>query len=146
MTTGKQLKSILSDINGDNIPDTLWELLPEHVAGAQWRGEIWNASRTLADWLNGDQDYDLDTLQDLSYELADSEVEDYYVNINRRVQELSLWAIGDLDEEVAETGAERGFLSFTDMNSLYLYCAMRGLYQTLSQWAIDSAEDMEEVA
>lgn len=144
MSTGNQLKSILSGVTGEIIPDTLWELLPEHVAGAQWRGEIWGAARTLADWLNDEQEYDLDTLRDMSGQLADSETEDYYANINRRVQELNLWAVDDLDEEVAQSGLYLNTL--TDMNSAYLYCAMRGLYETLMQWAIDTAQELEEVA
>ena len=64
MTTGATLKATLSTINGKNIPDTLWELLPDSVAGQQWRGEIWDAARTLADWLDDDRDYSLDQLQE----------------------------------------------------------------------------------
>ena len=138
---GSTLKATLSTITGENLPDTLWELLPDHVAGAQWRGEIWEASRTLADWLTDSQDYDLDDLREMSYKLADSECEDYYHNINRRVQELSLWAVDDLDQEVRELQAGRVGLTLTDLNSLYLYCAMRGLYDVLAQWAMDTVEE-----
>jgi hypothetical protein len=145
MTTGATLKATLSTINGDNIPDTLWELLPDTVAGAQWRGEIWGATIRFTEWLNDEQEYTLSDLQDLTGSLADSEVEDYYHNINRRVQELSLWANTDLDEEVAELSHGRESLTLTDLNSLYLYCAMRGLYDVLAQWLTDTVEDMEEV-
>jgi hypothetical protein len=123
----------------------LWELLPEHVAGPQWVGEIVAAADTFADWLTDEQEYDLDDLHDMTYDLASSEVEDYYSNINRRVQDLSLWASVELDEEVAST-YDSPIVTYTDMNSAYLYCAMRGLYYVLAQWAMDTAEDMEEVA
>lgn len=140
MSTGNHLKSTLSTVTGEIIPDTLWELMPEHVAGAQWRGEIWGAARTLSDWLNDEQEYDLDTLRDMAGEIANYETEDYYSNINRRVQELSLWASTDLDEEVASTYAGP-IVTYTDMNSAYLYCAMRGLYYVLAQWAMDTTEE-----
>lgn len=142
-TTGAALKATLSTITADSFPDSLWEELPEHVAGEQWRGEIVDAARTLADWLTDSEEYDLDELQEMSHRLADSEVEDYYSNINRRVQELSLWASSDLDEEVKACNEGTGFLTITDLNSQYLFCAMRGLYQTLSQWAMDTAEEVE---
>lgn len=142
--TGATLKATLATINGETIPDSLWELLPDSVAGAQWRGEIWGAARTLSDWLDDEQEYDLDDLQDMTYKLADSEIEDYYSNINRRVQELALWANDDLDQEIATSGFKRDTL--TAMNSAYLYCAMRGLYSVLCQWIIDTAEDMGKVA
>lgn len=138
--TGATLKVTLATINGENIPSSLWDVLPDHVAGAQWRGEIWDAAITLADWLTDDEEYSEDKLQDMSYQLADSECEDYYSNINRRVQELALWAVDDLDEEVASSGIYVGTL--TDMNSAYLYCAMRGLYQTLAQWALEHSVEL----
>lgn len=150
--TGKQLKSMLSTITKESMTSggalgdmsTLWELLPDNVAGPIWVAEVVDSARTLADWLDDDREYSLDDLRELSGQLADSETEDYYSNINRRVQELSLWAITDLDEEVVNSGIP--CLTLTDMNSAYLYCAMRGLYETLMQWVIDRAEELEEVA
>lgn len=142
MNTGTQLRGALSTITADNIPATLWELLPDHVAGEQWRGEIIASAYTLKDWIDESEEYDLDRLQDMTFQLADSEVEDYYNNINRRVQELSLWASSDLDEEVQEL--LRPNPTLTDLNSAYLYCAMRGLYYALSQWAIDTTEEGAE--
>ena len=142
MTTGATIKATLSTITGENIPSTLWELLPENVAGPQWVGEVWGASRTLSDWLNDEKEYSLDDLQDMTGSLADSEVEDYYSNINRRVQELSLWANTALDEEVASTWSKK-LVTYTDMNEAYLYCAMRGLYSVLAQWAMANTEEEE---
>lgn len=142
--TGATLKAVLATITAENLPESLWDKLPEHVAGAQWRGEVWGAARTLSDWLD-DSDYELFQLTDLAPSLADSEVEDYYSNINRRVQELSLWAVAELDEEVAVSGIKCE--SLTDMNAAYLYCAMRGLYHVLAEWAYETAEELaEEVA
>lgn len=148
--TGAQLKTVLGTVNLDSMHTggalgpmaSLWELLPEHVAGPQWVEEVVDSARTLADWLTDDRDYSLDDLQDMSGEIADNETQDYYSNINKRVQALSLWASGELDEEVATTyGAP--IVTFTDMNSAYLYCAMRGLYYVLAQWAMDTAEEVE---
>lgn len=143
-TTGKQLSTLLLTITAENMPNSLWALLPDSVAGPQWRGEIIDAARTLSSWLNDDQEYTLETISDLSPQLADSECEDYYSNINRRVQELSLWANSDLDEEVAQLAGKSSTL--TDLNALYLYCAMRGLYYALAQWVMDTVEELEEVA
>lgn len=150
MTTGATIKSILSTVTADSMTSGgalgsmgyLWEMLPDNVAGPQWVGEIVAAADTFADWLDDEREYDLDDLHDMTYSLADSEVEDYYSNINRRVQELSLWASVELDEEVANSGIS--IVTYTDMNSAYLYCAMRGLYYVLAQWAIDVAGEMEE--
>lgn len=148
MTTGATIKATLSTVTGDSMTNgtmsSLWELLPDNVAGPQWVGEVWGAARTLSDWLNDEKEYSLDDLQDMTGSLADSEVEDYYSNINRRVQELSLWASDELDEEVQELQAGRVGLTLTDLNSLYLYCAMRGLYSVLAQWAMGEIESMEE--
>lgn len=149
MTTGNQLKSTLSTVtatamhSGGALGDMggLWELLPGHIAGPSWVGEIVDAADTLANWLDDTREYSLDDLQDMTGELADSECEDYYANINRRVQELSLWANSNLDEEVQEL-INREDITLTGLNSLYLYCAMRGLYYVLAQWAIDTAEEM----
>lgn len=153
MTTGATLKKTLSTVTADSMTSggalgpmaSLWEMLPDNVAGPQWVGEVVDSARTLADWLTDEREYDLDDLHGMTYELASSEVEDYYSNINKRVQELSLWASVELDEEVASAYGSP-IVTYTDMNEAYLYCAMRGLYYVLAQWAMDTAEDMEEVA
>lgn len=145
--TGKQLSTLLLTITAENMPDSLWALLPDSVAGPQWRGEIIDAARTLSSWLNDDEEYTLETLSDLTPQLADSECEDYYSNINRRVQELSLWANSDLDEEVAQLAHNsEESQTLTGLNALYLYCAMRGLYYVLAQWVMDTVEELEEVS
>jgi hypothetical protein len=125
---------------------SLWEKLPDHVAGPSWVGEVVGNAWTLCDWIDDSEEYDLDRLSDMTHQLADSEVEDYYSNINKRVQELSLWAFNELDEEVESLNSGTGFLTITDLNTQYLYCAMRGLYYTLADWALDNAEELEEEA
>lgn len=120
---------------------SLWELLPDMVSGSQWVVEVVDCADRIGDYL-GDE-IEEDDLMELSYQFADSECEDYYKNINARVQALSLWAYDELDEEVADiTGGE--FQTLTDLNSKYLYCAMRGLFQVVAQWAWDNTEEEEE--
>ena len=120
---------------------SLWEELPDMVSGQEWVAEIVDCADRLADYLN-DEVTD-DDLTEVAYQFAESEVEDYYKNINARVQALSLWAYDELDDEVQEiTGNE--FQTLTDLNSKYLYCAMRGLAQTIMQWAWDNTEEQEE--
>jgi hypothetical protein len=142
---GATLSAALNTITADNIPVTLWEVLPESGAGPSWVGEVADSAMTLASWLNDDEEYNAEKLSDMTYQLADSEVEDYYSKINTRVQELSLWANSDLDSEVQEL-INREDITLTGLNSLYLYCAMRGLYYVLGEWAMDNAEELESVA
>lgn len=148
MTTGATIKATLATVTGESIHNgtmtSLWSALPDHVAGPQWAGEIWGSAITLADWLDDEREYSLDDLQELTYQLADSECEDYYSNINRRVQELSLWASTYLDDKVSEFTTATTML--TDLNQAYLYWAMQELYSVLAQWAMDSAEELESVA
>lgn len=144
--TGSELVTILSSVTKENIPASLWDLLPSSVAGEQWRGEIIAGAYTLAQWIDDSRSYSLEDLQDLTGQIANSECEDYYSNINTRVQELSLWADSDLDDEVAQLVSTDEPATLTGLNSLYLYAAMRRLDMALAQWAIDTAQDQESVA
>ena len=147
---GKDIKAVLATVTQESMTNgsmsSLWEKLPDHVAGPNWVGEVVGNAWTLCDWIDDSEEYDLDRLSDMTHQLADSEVEDYYSNINKRVQELSLWAFNELDEEVESLNSGTGFLTITDLNTQYLYCAMRGLYYTLADWALDNAEELEEEA
>jgi hypothetical protein len=148
--TGKQLKSILSTVTQENMHSggalgpmaNLWKTLPDYVAGPDWVIETVDCADTLADWITEDRDYSLDDLQDITGQLADSETEDYYSNINKRVQTLSLWASTSLDLDVADMNMPA--VTLTDLNSHYLYCAMRSVYSALIEWAYESAEELEE--
>ena len=143
--TGATVKAVLSTVTADSIPDSLWEELPESVSGAAWRGEIVNAARCLADWFADDDQFDDDDIADIARQLADSETSDYDRNINERVQALALWAIADLDEQVSHWSIAPHNRTLTGLNSIYLFCALEGLFQTVGQWAIATGQDMEEV-
>ena len=142
---GKAIKTALSGITQETMTNgtmgELWETLPDFIRGSDWVGEIADMARTASDWVSDDEEYTEDKVQDLSHSLADQEVEDYYVNINRRVQALSLWAYPELDDEVADFGLNGKTL--TDLNNAYLYCAMRGLAYQVLTYAYNKAEELE---
>ena len=143
---GKAIKEALSTITQETMTNgtmgELWETLPDFIAGSDWVGEIADMARTASDWVSDDEEYTEDKVQDLSHSLADQEVEDYYVNINRRVQALSLWAYPELDDEVMEF--QLNGKTLTDLNNAYLYCAMRGLAYQVLTYAYNKAEELEE--
>jgi len=145
---GKQIKATLSTITQESMTNgsmsELWQELPDFISGSDWVGEIADMARTASDWVSDDEEYTDDRLTDLSGDLANSECEDYYVNINRRAQALSLWAYDELDDEVIECGFEGKTL--TDLNTLYLFCAMRGLAYRILTYAYNKAEEIEEVS
>ena len=143
---GKAIKATLSTITQESMTNgtmsELWAELPDFISGSDWVGEIADMARTASDWVSDDEDYTEDRLADLSDNLANGECEDYYVNINRRAQALSLWAYDELDDEVIECGFEGKTL--TDLNTLYLFCAMRGLAYQVLTYAYNKAEELEE--
>jgi len=145
---GKTLKNALSTITHESMTNgtmgELWEDLPDFIAGSDWVDEIVDMARTAADWLSDDEDYTEDTVTDNSIHLADSEVEDYHSNINKRVQALSLWAYPELDSEVSEFFGGEVNPSLTDLNSHYLFCAMQGLAYRILAYAYATAEALEE--
>ena len=142
---GKAIKQALSTITQETMTNgtmgELWETLPDFIRGSDWVGEIADMARTASDWVSDDEEYTEDKVQDLSHSLADQEVEDYYVNINRRVQALSLWAYPELDDEVMEF--QLNGKTLTDLNNAYLYCAMRGLAYQVLTYAYNKAEELE---
>jgi hypothetical protein len=144
--TGATVKTVLGTITSENIPDTLWELLPDSVAGTAWREEIVNAAGSLADWFAYDDVYDEDNIADIARELADTETSDYDRRINERVQALSLWAIDELDEQTSHWSIAPHNRTLNGLNSIYLFCALEGLFQVIGQWAINTGQDVEEVA
>lgn len=146
---GKALEKILYSVTLESMTNgtmsELWAELPEMVSGQAWVGEIVDCADTMRDYISNDEQVTEDRLSDLGLDFANSEVEDYYTNINKRVQELSLWAYSELDEEVLElTGGQPQTL--TDLNSHYLWSAMRGLWSAVSRWALAQAEQLEEVS
>lgn len=143
MATGKELKATLAKIEDGQLFD-IFNLLPEVAGGAEWLGEIKDCARSMGEWLDDDKDYDLDDLRDLGGQWANSECEDYYKNINARVQALDLWASNDLDEEVQEINEGAGYPSLTDLNSQYLCSAMRRLWDAVADQAHQHTETGEE--
>jgi hypothetical protein len=140
------LISALKEITVDNLPagklGDLWNKLPDYVAGPNWVGEIADVASQWLGYIYEDKDYQLEDLLDYIGELANGECEDYYSNINNRVQSLSLWAYPELDYSVAELGTT-GDGTLTGLNSLYLYSAMDNLYRTVIVYAYDKAEELE---
>lgn len=140
----ENLKATLATITKESMTNgtmsLLWEELPDMVSGEAWVAEVVDCADRIGDYLS--DEITEDELQDLAYQFADSECEDYYKNINDRVQALSLWASDELDEEVQELMRPNPTLN--DLNSAYLYCAMRGLFQTIARWAYENTEEGEE--
>ena len=145
---GKELKAVLSTITTESMTNgtmsELWEKLPDFIGGAEWVGEIDDMASKCADWISDEQDYTED-ITDLDCKLANSEIEDYYVNINKRVQALSLWAYDELDDEVEDMtgGGDGAYSTLTALNSLYLFCAMRGLAYQILTYAYEKALELE---
>ena len=144
------LRTILATVTVDNMTNgslgELWHELPDHVAGESWRDEVINAAWNMADYLNGYQDNTRDKVEDMltdwAYEYASCQVEDYYSNINKRVQDLSLWAYNELDDEVNELFNGEVNPTITDLNSHYLYCATRGLFDCVARWALSRVDEL----
>jgi hypothetical protein len=142
------LIAALSEINAANLPggnmSALWDKLPDYVAGPKWIGEIIDAASQWQGYVYEDKDYSLDDLTDYVHELANSECEDYYSNINKRVQDLALWAYPAIDSDVEElTGGQLVDLTLTGLNSLYLFAAMRSLFAAVIEYAYERAAELE---
>jgi hypothetical protein len=143
MTTGKELKATLAKIEGGEFFD-IFNLLPDIAGGEEWTAEVKDCARSMGEWLEDDRAYDLDDLRDLGGQWSNSECEDYYSNINARVQTLSLWASNDLDEEVQDINHGAKFPSLTDLNTQYLCSAMRQLWDAVADQAHTNTEGASE--
>jgi len=140
MTTGKELQATLAKIEGGETYE-IFNLLPDIAGGADWLGEVQDCARSMGEWLTDDKDYTLEDLRDIGAQWADSECEDYYNNINKRVQSLSLWASNDLDTEVQELFNRESVPTLTELNGLYLYCAMRQMWDAVADQAHQNTEE-----
>jgi hypothetical protein len=99
----------------------------------------------MSEWLDPEREYDLDDLRDLGHQWADSECEDYYSNINKRVQDLSLWASPELDEEVFQLSDGSGIEPIlTKIQSLYLFAAMRQLFDAVADQVFTHSEELAD--
>lgn len=138
---GKQLQATLEAIEAGELY-SIFNLLPQVAGGANWVGEIQDCARSMSEWLDPEKEYDLDDLRDLGGQWANSECEDYYSNINKRVQDLSLWASPELDDEVSELGVQHEEISLTKLHSLYLFAAMRQLWDAVADQAFQNTEEL----
>ena len=140
---GKRLKETLIKVEEGELYN-IFNLLPEIAGGAVWLDAIRETARDMRDYLNDEDDYTLEDLRDLSMSYAEREVEDYHVNINKRVQELSLWASPELDSDVQELNEGRDYPSLTDLNTQYLYTASVQLFSAVADQAFINTEEGEE--
>ena len=139
---GKQLQETLAKIEEGQLYE-IFNLLPTIAGGQTWVGEIKDCARSMSDWLDSEKEYDLDDLRDLGHQWADSECEDYYSNINKRVQDLSLWASTELDSDVDDLCAGTGIEPIlTKIQSLYLFAAMRQLWDAVADQAFQNTEEL----
>jgi hypothetical protein len=140
---GKQLKETLVKVEAGELYD-IFNLLPEVAGGAAWLGIIKDTAQDMRDYLNDEEDYTLEDLRDLSMSYAERECEDYHSNINKTVQELSLWASPELDSDVQELNEGREYPSLTDLNTQYLYAASVQLFSAVVDQAFQNTEEGEE--
>lgn len=139
---GEQLQATLAKIEAGQLY-SIFNLLPTIAAGEVWVGEVKDCARSMSEWLDAEKEYDLDDLRDLGHQWANSECEDYYSNINKRVQDLSLWASPELDCEVEElTGGAQLGSTLTDLHAIYLYTAMRQLWDAVADQAFQNSEEL----
>jgi hypothetical protein len=139
----QNLKATLATVTVESMTNgtmsSLWDMLPDMVSGQSWVGEIVACADSLASYIYDAEEIDPDQVRDWQFDYASRELEDYYKNINDRVQALNLWAYDELDEEVAQLG--QGSTTLNELNALYLNCALRGLFETVAQWAMDTTEE-----
>jgi hypothetical protein len=144
----KNLRLALSEITSETLTNgslsELWKLLPDYVAGPNWVGEIADAADRLTGYFYDIEDHTSeDKLSDYVHELANGECEDYYSSINKRVQDLNLWAYPAIDYEVAELTGNQFDGTLTGLNSIYLYAAMRELYSAIAAHITNRANELE---
>lgn len=143
----QHLRLALSEITNETLTNgslsELWTLLPDYVGGPNWLGEIIDAADQLTGYVYDDDETSEDKLNDYVHELADSECEDYYSNINKRVQDLNLWAYPAIDYEVAELTGNQFDGTLTGLNSIYLYAAMREMYSAIVAYITNRANELE---
>lgn len=128
---GADLLTALGNIQRGEIGD-IWNLLPDIASGLNWKAEIEDTASSAKDYIELNEEYDLEDLRDYGMEYADRIVEDTYKNIHDRVHDLSLWASPEIDEEVASLFTDNMYaVSMTKLESLYLYTAFRMIWDAV---------------
>jgi hypothetical protein len=139
---GKELLTTLSKIEGGEFYN-IFNLLPDSAGGVEWIKEIKYTAGRVAEYIQADEDYTLETLRDYGHEYADGQCETYYKNINDEVQALSLWASNEIDEEVAEM-AEGIDPTLTKLQALYLFVAKRMVWNAVVDQAFTNTDEMAD--
>lgn len=140
----KSIQATLATIEAGEYYE-IFNLLPSIAGGEHWIGEIKDCAMQMKDFLDPSCEYELDDLRDMGHQWADSECEDYYSNINRRVQDLSLWASPELDEEVFQLSDGTGIEPIlTKIQSLYLFAAMRQLWDAVADQAFINSQELQD--
>lgn len=135
---GKELLTILEKVE-NGVRYDIWNLLPEAASGPVWGKEIEYTAGRIREYVEAENDYSLEDLRDLSAEYANSECENYYTEINKEVQELSLWAMPEIEEEVAALGMPEA--SLTKLMSSYLYTAKRMVWDAIADQAFQQEDE-----
>jgi hypothetical protein len=141
---GTDLLATLSKIEGGEFYD-IFNLLPDSTGGAEWVKEIQYTADRVAEYVQADEEYSLETLRDYGREYANGECETYYFNINAEVQALSLWGLNEVSELVAELNEGRPYPSFTDLNSQYLYAGKQITWDAVVDQAFQNTNQDELV-
>jgi hypothetical protein len=141
---GAELLATLSKIEGGEFYD-IFNLLPDSTGGAEWVKEIQYTADRVAEYVQADEEYSLETLRDYGREYANGECETYYFNINAEVQALSLWGLNEVSELVAELNEGRPYPSFTDLNSQYLYAGKQITWDAVVDQAFQNTNQDELV-
>ena len=140
---GKELLNTLNKIEEGETFD-IFNLLPAIASGKVWLDEIKHTAQRMSEYIEADKDYDLDDLKDIGGEFANSAVEDYYSNINREVQALSLWASPEMDDHVEELFSGATDNTLTGVNSRYLYTAAWIVWDAVADQAAQNTPELEE--
>jgi hypothetical protein len=139
---GKNLLVTLKKIEEGETYD-IWNLLPDVASGEEWAGEIKDGAQAVADYIQEDEDYNIDDLRDNSHEYADGCTASSYKHIHDQVHELRLWASNDIEAEVSELAGNE-VVSLTKLEALYYYTAMRMVFDAVADQAFENTEEEEE--
>jgi hypothetical protein len=138
---GKKLLDTLSKIEGGELYD-IFNLLPDSVGGEAWLLEIQYTTGRVAEYIQADEDYSLEDLRELGFEYANGQCEDYYYNINAEVQALSLWAMHEVSDLVAELNAGAPYPTLNELNAQYLFAGKRMVWDAVVDQAFTNTEEM----
>lgn len=141
---GKAILKTLKEIEGGEYY-SVWNLLPEVASGKEWIGEIKDACQAVADYIEEDEDYELEDLRDYGHEYADNCASSSYKYIHDQVHALNLWASDEIESQVDEYyGDTRQDLK--KLEQLYYYVAMRMTFDAVADQAFENSEELEEAS